>query len=687
MARFTLGVDVGGTFTDFHAVSAADGTRWRHKLPSTPDNPADAILAGLDVLLGEDGPGAEAVAWLEHGTTVATNALLQGRGATLALITTAGFRDLLEIGRQVRPHMYDLQKDPPRPLVPRHRRFELAERVSSEGRILNSPSEAEIDEIIDRVVASGAEAVAVCFLFAFLNPENEARVRDRLAERAPDLFVSLSHEVHPEFREFERFSTTVLNAYLQPVMARYLDSLEDRLAAAAPGAPLDVNQSSGGLMSVTRARRFPVRTALSGPAAGVVGAVEVARGAGRENIITLDMGGTSADVCLVQGGQAQLAFDREVAEFPVRLAMLDINTIGAGGGSILWFDADGLAKVGPESAGADPGPACYGRGGTAATVSDANLLLGRLPAGGLLGGRMPLDVALARAAFAPVAEHLGYSVERAAHGVIEIAVANMVRAIRAISVERGHDPREFSLMAFGGAGPLHASDVARALAITEIIVPAAPGILCAAGLLASDLKEDFVATARIRLEPGAEDALARTFEGLHEAARAWFRAEDVAPDARRVDAALDMRHVGQNFELRIDLGDQSTTEGVSLPDTAALAELFLRAHETQYGYRSADDAIEIVNFRLTARGRPPRAPDPVAPPHPETSAPATYRPVYFEAEAAVDTPVHGRDRLAPGQRLDGPAVIEQLDTTTVLFPGDRLRVDEASNLIIEVAPL
>ena len=498
-----VGVDVGGTFTDFSAVNDRTGETHVFKRPSTPDDPSRAILHGLREMADACGIALGEVSRLAHGTTVATNALLQGRGGKVALVTTEGFRDLLEIGRQVRPHMYDFRRSFPAPPVPAERRFELAERMDAAGEPLRAPAGADIEAVVEAVRASGAEACAVCFLFAYLNGAHERALAGALREALPALHISLSSEVQPEFREFERFSTTAVNAYLQSVMERYLGRLQDGLAQAAPRAGLGINQSSGGLMSAARARAFPVRTALSGPAAGVVGAIHAARSAGIGDLVTLDMGGTSADMALIRGGEADIAYERAVAGFPIRLPQIDIATIGAGGGSIAWFDRDGLMKVGPQSAGADPGPACYGRGNTEPTVTDANLLLGRLSPRGLLDGGMRLDEDRARAAFEPAARRLGLSVERAAEGVLDIVAANMIRAIRTVSVERGHDPRGYVLAAFGGAGPLHARDVAAGIGIGEILVPPAPGIVCAEGLLVSDLRETFTRSERIAVAPEA----------------------------------------------------------------------------------------------------------------------------------------------------------------------------------------
>jgi len=682
-----VGVDVGGTFTDFYTFDGGSGAVEIHKRPSTPDNPAEAILAGLDDLARERGVMPAAIERFAHGTTVATNALIQRRGAPVALITTKGFRDLLEIGRQTRPRMYDLKADDPPPLVPRAYRFEIAERVGPDGAVIEPLSEADIEAAVEAVRQAGVEACAVGFLFAFLNPAHEARVAAALKAKAPDVQVSVSSAVRPEFREFERISTTVLNAYLQPVVGRYMDRLKQGLERRAPEAAIGINQSSGGLMSVERAGDFPIRTALSGPAAGAVGAVHIAGLAERSDVITLDMGGTSADVCLIREGKAGIGYEQKVADFPVRLAMVDINTVGAGGGSIAWFDRDDLLKVGPISAGANPGPACYGLGGDRPTVSDANLLLGRLSPAGLLDGKMALDVEKSRAVFQPIADRLQFSPERTAHGVLGIVVANMVRAIRAISVERGHDPRGFALMALGGAGPLHANDVARALSMREIIVPPAPGILCAQGLVVSDLKEDLVVSTRISVADGELAEAAHHIQTLLDQAETWFESESVEANARWLELSLDMRYIGQNFELAVPIGDSGTLGAAEFRIGAErLHELFYEAHDRAYGYHNPHDPIEIVNFRLTAWGRLDRPDRPS--PDAATGAPRPLgtRPVYFDAETPDDASVYHRRDLRPGHVLTGPAIIEQLDSTALVYPGDTARVDGALNLLIEVAP-
>lgn len=680
-----VGVDVGGTFTDFFASDQETGAFHVGKTPSTPGNPAEAILTGLTALCAQYNIPQQQIERLSHGTTVGTNALIQRKGSRVALITTKGFRDLLEIGRQTRPHMYDLQKDHPAPLIDREDRIELKERVDAAGDVVHEPSKQDIKEAVDQAIAANASAIAVGFLFSFRNSDHEQQVAKVIAERAPELAISLSSEVQPEFREYERLSTTVLNAYLQPVMGHYLQTLEEGVARLAPSATLGINQSSGGLMSPARARELPVRTALSGPAAGAVGAAHVAGQTGRRNVITLDMGGTSADVALIRDYKIDLAFDRDVAGFPIRLPSVDVETVGAGGGSVAWFDRDGLLKVGPISAGAEPGPACYARGGDQPTVTDANLLLGRLSSRGLLDGDMGLDPELSAKAMAPLADSLGFTAERTAHGVLGIVVANMVRTIRTISVERGHDPRDFVLMPFGGAGPLHARDVAISLGISEMIVPAAPGIVCAQGLLVSDLKEDFVLSRRFTLDEAGLEPLSTALAELKEHALVWFEKENTPVAGRQLHLVVDARYVGQNFELAVPVISGQTLEVGDLPDLAQVQGAFNAAHETAYGYASDSDSIEIVNVRLSATAKL----------HEEARAalssdvsgapkPIGTRNVYFSADTSVEAVIYARADLLSGHRINGPAIVEQLDTTTPIYPGDCAEVTQDGHLIISI---
>ena len=676
-----IGVDVGGTFTDFFAFDDTNDRTVLHKVPSTPADPAEAVVAGLRELGARHGIDLAALTRLSHGTTVATNALIQRRGGRVALVVTEGFRDLIEIGRQIRPHVFSLQQDYPAPLVPRELRFEAGERITADGKAIRALDAAALPTLIKAIGEAKPDACAVCLLFSFLNPAHEAMIRDALRAAYPDMYLSISSEVQPEFREYERLSTTVLNAYLQPVMERYLGNFARGVAEAAPKAVLGINQSAGGLMSVARARHMPIRTALSGPAAGAVGAIHMARLSGVPDVISLDMGGTSADVALIRDYTAGTTFNKWIEGYPARIASLDINAVGAGGGSIAWFDRDGLMKIGPQSAGALPGPACYGRGGVQATVTDANLVLGRLSPRGLLGGGMALDENLARKAIAPLAERLSFTVEHTAHGMLGIVVANMVRAIRAVSVERGHDPRAFALLPFGGAGPLHATDVAKSLGIRRCLVPFAPGILCAQGLIVSDLRETFVRTAVTPLNEKRMEGVRARLSELRCQANDWFDAEGIDTGNRLIDIVLDARYVGQNFELAIGLGSADP-----LPGADDIRKRFFAEHERAYGFHNPNDPVEIVNFRLIAVGRLRQpATRPGEPRKAGRAEAASRRKVWFTGDAAQDTPVYDRATLMPGDTIEGPAVIEQLDSTTLLFPGDRATVDPYLNLAVEIS--
>jgi N-methylhydantoinase A len=593
----------------------------------------------------------------------------------------------LEIGRQTRPHLYSFQLDHPEPLVPRERRFEVDERITDGPKVVAPLKDDSVADAVAAVRAAGVESCAICLLFSFLDDSHERKIGKALRRAGNELMVSLSSEVQPEFREYERFSTTVLNAYLQPIMGRYLSYLEERVSGDAPGAKIGIYQSSGGLMSIETARRFPVRTALSGPAAGAVGGIHTARLSKQPNIITLDMGGTSADVSLVRDYEAGSSFERVVAGFPIRLPMVDIHSIGAGGGSIAWFDRDGLLKVGPLSAGADPGPACYGRGSIEATVTDANLVLGRLSARGLIGGRMPLDLNAARNVIAPIAKRLDFSIERTALGIIEIVVANMVRAIRTVSVERGHDPRNYCLLPFGGAGPLHASEVARALRISRFLLPEAPGILCAQGLIASDLKHDIVRSTRVRLESRNLATIRKIIASLRKEADAWFEHESVKQADRKVRLSFDMRYVGQNFELLVPAGSAVAGRWPALPSLEHLRQQFYRVHDQFYGFHSEADPIEIVAVRMTARAAIARlSVSHATRRYAVRPTPIDHRPVWFSHSRPLTTAVYDRSRFRNGQVIRGPAIIEQFDSTTVLYPKDRLTVESNGNLLVEVSP-
>jgi N-methylhydantoinase A len=671
-----VGVDVGGTFTDFSARNIATGALVVHKRPSTPDDPSEAILNGFDELREKIGFESTEVQRFAHGTTVATNALLQRKGADVAVITTRGFRDLLEIGRQVRPAIYDLQQDAPPPLADRPHRLEVTERIGPDGAVITPLTDAAIDAVLAEIAAlEDVQAVAVCLLFSYINPDHERRIAARIRQTRPDLSVSISSEVQPEFREYERFSTALINAFLQPEVGRYIDRLQHSIDGVAPQARFGIFQSSGGLMSAEKAAQFPVRTALSGPAAGAVGAAAAGAASGIGQIITLDIGGTSTDVCLIRDGRTEFTHVREIAGFRIRLPMVDIHTVGAGGGSIASIAADGLMKVGPESAGAVPGPACYGKGGTQPTVTDANVFLHRLQLD-LAGGGLRIDRSRAEAVIHQIAGTLGISPVKAALGITGIATSNMTRAIRAVSTEKGYDPRDFTLMPFGGAGGLHAFDVARALGIRRILVPLAPGILCADGLLEAELQENFVASCRMPLSAGAAGPLTDAAEDLIRQGRAWLAEEVEGTDSGRLILSLDMRYVGQNYELPVEVtGD--------LDDLEALREAFFAAHVRSYGYADRAAPVEIVNIRAKTLARLVRGKtDPDDPQGPV--APVSVAQTWFDETAPVETPVYQRTTLPAGAELRGPAIISQFDATTLVPPGARLVVDAARNLIIEL---
>jgi N-methylhydantoinase A len=678
---YRLGIDVGGTFTDLVLHDDASGRLVVEKVPSVPSDPSEGILAGVRRILATAGISPGDVDYLAHGTTVATNTLLQRNGARTALVTTQGFRDLLEIARQRRPSLYDLHVAKPSVLVPRALRREVAERVMADGSIRTALDPADVDAALAAFDGESIEALAVCFLYSFLHPDHERAVVERARRRFPSLAISASHEVLPEFREYERLSTTVANAYLTPRMAAYVRAFRQRVEQLGIAATPYVNQSNGGTISVDEAARTPVRTVLSGPSAGVAGAAWLAARAGLPCIATFDMGGTSTDVSFVEGARPRLAFEREIAGVPLRVPALDIHTVGAGGGSIASRDSGGALKVGPASAGADPGPVCYGRGGTAPTVTDANLLLGRLSPTGLLGGAVPLHVDGARRALGSLGDSLGLSAIDAAVGVLAVVNANMAHAIRKVTVERGVDPAGLALLAFGGAGPLHASELARELGIPSVVVPPSPGLLCALGLLVEDLRTDLVRTRVALLGPGVVHTFGALFEELEREATSWLDRERVPSPRRSLERFLDMRYAGQNYELLVPVPEETWRDGrVDL-----LKAGFLERHETVYGFAADDEPIQIVNARLVARGvpDPPQVPRQKAGAADSAQALVGRRAMWIGAEQGfADVPVYDRAQLRAGHRLAGPAVVDQFDSTTVLLADQQAEVDELGSLVI-----
>jgi len=687
---FIVGVDVGGTFTDLTAVDEATGRVVVTKVPSQARNEAAALLAGLDAL----GIASREVRRLVHGTTVGTNAVLERRGARVAVLTTAGFRDLIEIGRTKRniPALFVPTFVRPKPVVERKHRFEVTERLAADGSVLVPLEPGSVERALDAALSGGAQALAVCLLHAYLNPAHERLVVDAAKSRAPGLPVSCSADVVPEYREFERFSTTVLNAYLQPLMDAYLSGLEERLLATGYGHGVLTVGSSGGMMTTDTARRLPIKTIFSGPAGGVSQACFVGATTGVRDFITYDMGGTSTDVCLVRDLTPVMTSDSMIGAFPVKVPQIDMHTVGAGGGSIAWLDVDGSLQVGPRSAGARPGPAAYGLGGTEATVTDANIVLGRIGTSRRLGGSIAVDAARARAAVESLATRLGgtLTVEALAEGIVRIAVARMTSAIREISIQRGYDPRDFTLIAFGGAGPMHALAMAEEIGIPRVLVPRHPGNFSALGLLASDIKHDDV---RTRLGPLREQRprLAALFTEMAGAARRQLELEGFAPEQQRLRRSLDLRYRGQAFELNVAVGEAtldghgpSRSMAQPLPEVAAIEAEFHRLHESAYGHANREATIELVNARLVAYGvvAKPAAERHRSDTRSMDAALVERRRVWFGG-TAHDGPVWERERLPERAAISGPAIVEEFGATTVVLPGWHGALDAHGNIRLE----
>ncbi|CAA9459470.1 MAG: N-methylhydantoinase A [uncultured Rubrobacteraceae bacterium] len=655
MSGLRLGVDVGGTFTDL--VALGGGGVLTTKVPSTPRDQSEGVMNAI----AASGVEAGALAAFAHGMTVATNALLERNGARMALVTTAGFRDVLEIARQNRPSLYDLTQDRPPALVPRKLRFTVRERMGPEGEI-----EALDDESLEKAVSSvreaGVEAVAVCLLFAFMHPDHEQRVGEALREALPEVHVSLSSEVLPEFREYERFSTTAADAYLAPRLAAYLKNLGGKVEQAGAPRPL-IMQSSGGVATIDDAVRDAAAFILSGPAGGVVGAAYVAGLGGYHDLLTFDMGGTSTDVAPVVEGEAQTSTETVIAGVPIKLPMVDVHTVSAGGGSVAWADAGGALRVGPRSAGAEPGPAAYGKGGEEPAVTDANLFLGYLADGTELGGEVTLGRDLAEKALVALGEKVGLDAEETALGIVRVADAEMARALRVISVERGLDPRDFALLAFGGAGGMHACTLAEELGMSTVLVPRAGGVLSALGLAISDVRRDYVRPYLKSLAEVDATNVKRSFGEMERGAAEVLE----GPDHTR---RADLRYAGQSFELTVE-AEGSFDE---------LEERFHVAHEQRYGYRMDDEAVELVNLRLISTV-PVDKPE-LAEPRPEGEPGSGRREANFGGEW-IEVPVLDRDRMGEGSGIEGPAIVEFKESTCVVRPGWRGEVDAVGTLVLE----
>lgn len=661
-----IGIDIGGTFTDFVIFHPVSGLLETFKLLSTPQDPSLVVLSGLERIFKDYGRQAVVI----HGSTVATNALIERKGASCALVTTRGFGDVLQIGRQNRPALYDLFADPAPALVPPSWRLEVDERIDHLGRVIRKLDPGQVDDLIPFLRSAGISSVAVCFLFSFLHPDHERLVTEKL--RAAGFLVSASCEILPEYREYERLSTTVVNAYVSPVMEQYLSHLEEKLTLRAPGVSLQVMQSNGGIIQPSEARRFGVRCILSGPAGGLVASQAIASLAlpgTKLQVITFDMGGTSTDVSVIDG-VPQITTEAIISGNPIHIPMLDIHTIGAGGGSVASLDAGGALRVGPESAGADPGPACYGKGDLP-TVTDANLVLGRLSAEHFLGGQMRLDEARASLVIDRLAAQMGLNRTRTALGVVQVANAHMERALRLITVERGHDPRGFCLLSFGGAGGLHAADLARGLGIPQVLIPPLASTFSAYGMLAADVVKDYTQTVMLpgytplhelehRMQPWIE-------RGLWE-----VQAEGIPADEIHLEPFLDMRYVGQSYELITPFHSNFMSE-------------FHDLHQRVYGYAHPEKSVEIVNLRLRAVGKitpPPQIAKTMHSPQPDQAL-IDLRPVIF-AEGQFNVPLYRAESLLPGNQLSGPALIVRSDTTLLLGLTETASVDAFDNILIQV---
>ena len=692
---YRLGIDIGGTFTDATIIDEVSGEIQVGKVPSTPADPSIGFLDAAQRVLQENGISPTEVSYAVHGTTIATNSIIEGKIARTGFITSDGFRDMLEIARQIRPVLYDLQFEKLPPLVPRHLCFGVPERLDAQGEVLIPLDEDAVRQIARRLRQEDVQAIAVCLLHSYVNPAHERRVGEILADVLPGVAVSLSSEVAPEFREYFRASTTVINASIRPVVERYLQRIENRLRDEGLRAELLIMQSSGGVFTLDAACEKPVFLVESGPAAGVVATTYLGEALGYKDIISFDMGGTTAKVSLIQDGTPQITKDYEVGAaaragvgasrgsgYPIRTPVIDLMEIGAGGGSIAWVDSGGVLRVGPHSAGADPGPACYGHGGTEATITDANLVLGRLNPGYFLGGEMKLDREAAwRAVKENCAGPLGLDVLRTAHGIVEIANSAMVNALRLVSVQRGYDPRDFVLVAFGGAGPVHANRLAAENEIPLVVVPMSPGITSALGLLVTDLKHDYSTTFIRRVDKLDPAEVGIAFQGLEAKGRETLRRDGMQPHEMNFLRQVDMRYVGQSYELTVPVPEG----GFGSAELTKVLDRFQSEHDRAYGFSAPNEPVEFVNLRLSAIGRitKPQLRELNQKAKDTAAARKNTRQVYFaEAGGFIDCSIYDRYKIGADCIVKGPAIIEEIDSTTVIHPGFQAQVDRFGNLIL-----
>ncbi len=682
---YKIGIDVGGTFTDF-LVTDAQGTVAVYKTPTTPRRPEVGVFQGLQKIATSFDLAVSAflgqVRVIVHGTTITTNAILTGEGAKTAFLTTKGFRDLLNMRRGLRARQYDSKYSPPPPLVPRQRIYPIEERVDVEGKAVVPLNEQDVIDTIASIRSENVEAVAISYLWSFLNPEHERRTGKLIQETLPDVYVSLSSDVLPQIRVYERHSTTVLNATVGPPLARYLTSLESQLSVSGFAGVLLIMQSNGGVMSAQMTRRFAANTLLSGPAGGPMAGVFYGDTHALRDVITVDMGGTSFDACLIHDRQPVTTTEGEIGGHRLALPLLDIHTVGAGGGSIAWIDAGGILQVGPKSAGAEPGPVCYGRGGTEPTVTDADLVLGYLASDGLLGGEMPLDYDGAQRSITnKIAQSLGMSPIEAAEGIYRIVNAKMAAALQVVSIKRGYDPREFALVVAGGAGPLHAGMIARELDIPLILIPRESSVFCAAGMLISDLQHDYVQTLTRDWDTIVPHEMNRTLVEIADQARATLAAEGIPTDKIQIHAAFDVRYIGQSHEVEVPV-----PFSLSGADLEAAALHFHNLHKAFYGYAMPEAPLEMINLRVRALGpteKPEFTPSLFVGEDPSVALKGE-RQAYFAGEP-YNVPVYDGGRFECGFIVTGPALIEQANTTVLVPPGYRLVCDAYRNYAMHSA--
>ena len=700
--RFRIGVDIGGTFTDGTLVDSSTGEVTTSKVLTTPVDPASGFISAVNKLLGVNNEvDPDEIEHVVHATTVATNAIIEGKTAKTAFVTTEGFRDMLEIARQIRPSLYDLQFEKPKPLVPRQLCFEIPERLDAKGNVVTPLDEKALAQIVDQIAETGVTAIAVCLLHSYRNPDHEQKVGEAIKAKIPDVKLSLSSEIVPEFREYLRASTTVINSAVAPIVSTYLASIIEKLHSANINSELLVMQSNGGVYPAESASESPVFMVESGPAAGAVAAASIGSELGYPNVISFDMGGTTAKASLIRDGQPNITKDYSVggaaqsgagafggaSGYPIRTPVVDLVEIGAGGGSIAWVDSGGALRVGPQSSGADPGPVCYGLGGKEPTITDANLILGRLDPNYFAGGEMTLDTEAANNAISEYcAEPLGLSIEAAAHGIVEIANTAMVNALRLVSVQRGHDPRDFILMGFGGAGPAHVVRLAEQAGIPQVLIPAEPGTTSALGLLVTDVRMESSATLIERADQIELSKITNEFERLENSGRIAHSSAASASGEPIFERSIEMRYWGQSFELSVPVPDRKIIDADWMSE---LIESFHESHNTAYGFRADDEPVELVNLRLTTIGkiaRPQLRKLDIISPNAKVAIKGK-RPVYFGTDSSeggvIHTTVYDRPKLPARSVFNGPAIVEEPDCTTVIQPSWSVTVDDFGNLLIE----